>query len=77
MRNDPFETLDDPPRARPIEELAPERGAVAGAAIDADQVRSVLLMNGEFPIGFRRPRPNAWWRFWQWLFLGFVWQKIR
>ena len=24
-----------------------------------------------------KPKPNLWWRFWQWLLLGWEWEDVR
>jgi len=37
--------------------------------------KSRLLVAGELRFGFERCLPNWWWRFWQWVFFGFRWEK--
>lgn len=38
--------------------------------------KSRLQVTAEFVIYFPYDPPNAWWRFWQWLFFGFRWKKL-
>lgn len=38
--------------------------------------KSALNMGGGLWWQFEEPRPNIWFRFWQFLFLGFVWKKV-
>ena len=36
--------------------------------------KSRLTINTNFTIDFISEMPNAWWRFWQWLLLGWKWE---
>lgn len=38
---------------------------------------SRLTINSNLHITYPNPWPNAWWRFWQWVFFGFKWEDLR
>lgn len=72
---DPFRTLDDPD---PVPERQPEAAAIVRdpeLSFHAPY-QSVLRINGEFLVHFRRFRPGAWRRFWAWALLGWTWEKV-
>ena len=46
------------------------------ARLEVPKVESRLLVNENFQIEFVNKRPCLWWRLWQWIFFGFVWEEI-
>lgn len=41
------------------------------------EVKSLLQIKGALDINSYAPRPNIWWRFWQFVFFGFRWEKVK
>jgi len=42
------------------------------------KIRSkVDIGGGGMSYSLYRPRPNAWWRMWQWLLLGWKWREVK
>ncbi len=39
--------------------------------------RSLLTIHGSYHIPMTKQWPNVWWRFWQWVFFGFVWKELK
>lgn len=50
---------------------------VAGSitAISFSKVQSVLKICDGFQIHVMHRMPNRWFRFWKWVFLGWIWEK--
>lgn len=40
------------------------------------RVQSELVINYGFSVTFFAPKPNWWWRLWQWLLLGWRWEDV-
>jgi hypothetical protein len=38
--------------------------------------RSRLTINIDLALSFTRPMPCRWWRLWQWILLGWKWEKL-
>lgn len=50
-------------------------------AIDSDMLinpgwKSELTMQGDLAFQLPKPRPNRWWRLWQYVFFGFKWKDL-
>ena len=39
-------------------------------------VNSRLIVNKHLHIEMEKTPPCLWWRLWQWVFFGFVWEEI-
>jgi hypothetical protein len=44
--------------------------------IEYPVIRSILHMNDSLHISLYTRIPNRWWRFWQFVFFGFRWEKV-
>ena len=45
-------------------------------SLSAPKYRSVLNIRGDLEMHFLAPKPNWWWRFWQWALMGFRWRDF-
>lgn len=45
--------------------------------IHVPTAQSRLTVNEGLRIDFPVAQPNAWWRFWQWLLLGWRWENAK
>jgi len=44
--------------------------------INADVICSELYLCRDFMVTFTHPKPNCWWRFWQFFLLGWKWKDV-
>ena len=47
-----------------------------GISVNFDLAICVLHVSEFFHIESTTPKPNWWWRFWQYVLLGFTWEDI-
>ena len=45
------------------------------STIKVPKPESTLIISDSLDISLFKPTPNYWWRFWQYLFFGFKWEK--
>ena len=60
-------------------ELNIQTGSKTSAMVEIailDDALSAVLINSDLAIGSMYPVPNLWWRFWQWILLGWKWIEI-
>lgn len=58
-----------------VPNLVMNMGDVGGSVLAFPSTKSVLYVNTELQFHFTYPRPNWWWRMWQWILLGWKWEK--